>query len=102
MSEIWYRCRKYSDDKIEAVKVIKSSEKTIVVREKALLGERFSDVRSNINSEWAHHFRTWKEAHDYLLTKAEHKVDELRVSLERAKGSLGNIRGMKEPTSHEP
>ena len=42
-------------------------------------------------------FNTWREAHDYLLSKAERSMEQARRSLEHAQGKYGNIKGMKPP-----
>ena len=40
---------------------------------------------------------TWEQAHAYLLSQAQGKVNALRLNLERANGDLGRIKGMKPP-----
>jgi len=42
------------------------------------------------------YFDTWEEAHEYILDLAKDKVNNVKVQLDRAKGLLGNIKGMKE------
>jgi hypothetical protein len=48
-------------------------------------------------SEWENYFDTWEQAHQFLLDLAQEEVDSCRLQLERAKGYLGNIKGMKKP-----
>ena len=53
--------------------------------------------RSSKHSEYARFWDTWEEAHTHLLNKAKRQVESLRLQLERAKGELGNIKGMRAP-----
>jgi hypothetical protein len=52
------------------------------------------------HSAWENYFDSWKEAHDHLLEKAEGAVHQARLALDRAKGILGNVKGMK-PTRQD-
>jgi multidrug efflux pump subunit AcrA (membrane-fusion protein) len=63
--------------------------------------ERETDISVWINghrnakrSEWNNYYDTWEEAKAALQAKAQSQVDSLRLQLERAKGALGNIKGM--------
>lgn len=38
---------------------------------------------------------TWEDAHSYLMTSAENKVELARGNLKRAQDAFGNIKGMK-------
>ena len=50
--------------------------------------------RNAKRSEWDNYYDTWQEAKDALQNRAQQQVDSLRLQLERAKGALGNIKGM--------
>ena len=47
-------------------------------------------------TDYHQYWDTFYDAHAYLIANAERAVDSCRLSLERAKGELGNIRGLKE------
>lgn len=91
--ETWYRTGGYGGELIEPVDVVKSTDKTVTLAATGNGRER----RSAINSGWHHYFRTWEEAHAYLLEKSESKVLSARRNLELANGQFGNVRGMKKP-----
>lgn len=94
--ETWYRTGGYGKDLIEAVTIVKSTEKMVVVREMDSRG-REHDSRLAIMSRYYCHFRTWEEAHAHLLESAALSVTRLRLALEKANGHLGNVRGLKKP-----
>ena len=91
--ETWYQTSVLRSSLIEPVQVVKSTEKTVTLAAKANGRER----RSAIASTYDCYFRTWEEAHAYLLERAESKVQSARRSLELANSYLGNVRGMKKP-----
>lgn len=78
--------------KITPIEVIRETEKTVV-----LPGHRGREIREAKRSEWQNWHDTWEDARQFLLNKAQSRVDSLRAQLERAKGELGNIKGMKAP-----
>ena len=80
-------------DKIEALEVERETDKQVVLPAKG--GCRSS--RENKESDWSNWHDTWDEAHAFLIRNAEQKVDACRLALERAKGELGQIKGMKRP-----
>lgn len=89
--ETWYETNElYGRCKIEAVDVLKSTGKTIT-----LCGTNKSERRKAIRSEWNNYFRTWEEAREFLLSKVDVKVANLRRQLELANSEYGNIKGMK-------
>ena len=92
--ETWYRTGGFGRDLIESVTVVKSTDKTVVVRQKDWHGHE-TDSRAAIKSGYKNYFRTWKEAHAYLLARAEAAVESARRRLELANGQLGNVRGLK-------
>ncbi|HXE06652.1 MAG TPA: hypothetical protein VN612_02065 [Acidobacteriaceae bacterium] len=91
--EIWYRTGALGGTRIDRVEVLNSTEKTVIVAATASGRER----RAAIASTYDCYFRTWEEAHAYLLEKAESKVLSARRGLELANSHLGNIRGIKKP-----
>lgn len=93
--ETWYRCRGSRSENIEAVTVLKATAKQVTFLEKDW-GEK-KERKASITSEYMQFFRTWEEAHSYLVTSNEQRIKSIRVNLDRANGHLGNIRGMKKP-----
>lgn len=53
-------------------------------------------------SDHESYFDTWEEARNYVLIKAQVRVDAARRHLEREKSDLGNIKGMKPPAKETP
>lgn len=47
-------------------------------------------------SDWCNYFDSFDEAKVYLVEKADQRVKSLRLSLEKANGELGQIKGIKE------
>ena len=47
-------------------------------------------------SDWCSYFDSFDDAKNYLIDKAQKRVDSLRRSLESANGELGQIKGIKE------
>ena len=88
----WYRTRW---GKIEPVEVIRATKKFVVVQ--AAIGSR--ERKEAKESDWSSYFETWEGAHGYLMEKARRKVESLRLQLQQANGELGNIKGMKPPSS---
>jgi hypothetical protein len=77
-------------DEIKEVEVIRETPKQVVIKLRRN-GERREDKRSNYMN-W---FNTWDEAHEFLVEQAREEVNQLCKRLDRAKGELGRIRGMK-------
>lgn len=93
--ETWYLTGRYVDNIIEPVSVVKSTAKTVTVKDRWCGHE--TESRSAIRSDYYQYFRTWDEAHAHALASAEMKVNQARTALERANGHLGNVRGLKKP-----
>lgn len=72
--------------KIETVRISRETEKSIW-----LDGNRCAKI-----SEWYQFWDTWKDAHSYIIERAEELARSARLILDRRKGILGNIKGMKE------
>lgn len=75
-------------DKIEKIEIECETETQVVL----MGGER-----SNKISDYECYFDTWADAKQCLLDRAQRAVLGIRRSLEVANGTLGNIKGMKNP-----
>ena len=89
----WYGIERWSDG-IKPVSVVKETEKTISIVGK-YGGNRAVRTDKVGNSE--RYFRTWEEAHAYLLSRCQSHVENARRQLEKANSTLGNVKGMKKP-----
>ena len=76
-------------NEIKAIEVLRETDKQVVI----LVGK--TERRENKVSDWSSWHDTWEDAHAFLIAEAENKVDSLRLQLEQAKGTLGQIKGMK-------
>lgn len=76
-------------NEINAIEVFRETDKQVVI----LVGK--TERRENKFSDWSSWHDTWEAAHAFLIAKAEEKVDSLRLQLEQAKVTLGQIKGMK-------
>ena len=81
-AEIWH-------NQIYEVEVERETENSVWIN-----GRRSAKQTSD-----ACYFDTWEEARDYKLSNAQDEVERARSALERAKSKLGNIKGLKKPTS---
>jgi hypothetical protein len=77
---------------INALEILRETEKQVVLAPKHTKGK---ESRENKKSDWQCWFDTWEQAHDFLVSEAQKKVDSLRLELKKANGCLGNIKGMK-------
>lgn len=86
-TQTWYEVINYGSPKITPVRVLRETNKQIVL----------ADCHpGNARRNKAHtYFPTWDEAHAYLLSEAEAKVIAARQTLERERGKHGNIKGMR-------
>lgn len=76
-------------NKIEAIEVLRETEKQVV----RLVGE--TERRESKVCDWYVWHDTWEDAHAFLIAEAENEINSLRLRLEQAKGTLGQIQGMK-------
>jgi len=81
--------------RIEAFEVLRTTEKQVVLLDPYRKGER----REAKETELCTWHETWEAAHARIVADAQEKVDNLRRQLERAKGELGNAKGMKPPNT---
>ena len=72
-------------EKIEEIEIERETDKQLV----------FKNGRKEYKfSSWSNYHDTWDDAHKFLIEIEEKRVDSLRLQLERAKGKLGQIKGM--------
>lgn len=88
---IRYRVPEWHDE-IRTIEVIRETEKQLVYRNAA-----GREQRENKDGYGQQSFRTWTEAHAYLLARARRRLEAARVQLSKAHGALGQIKGMKQP-----
>jgi hypothetical protein len=93
--------RATSGDRIERVECSKVTEKCVfVIAEQTRSGKmyRFSKPqRESMISSYRSYHKTWAEAHQALLARAEAEVASARRHLEWLNGDYGRIKGMKPP-----
>jgi len=53
------------------------------------------------NAQFRPYFPTWKEAHDWMLARAEARMKRAQTELKRATSHLAKVKAMKEPNSME-
>ncbi len=82
--------------KIEAFEVLRTTEKQVVLPDPYRKGGEKREAKEA--ERWTWH-ETWEAAHARIVADAQKKVDILRLKLERAKGELGNAKGMNPPTT---
>lgn len=75
--------------KIEPVEIKSATDKTVTLA---------CGRRQNRDS-WQVFAPTWEEVRQSLLAEAEDRVMAARRQLELAQGTLGNIKGMKDPNA---
>lgn len=90
----WYRTGQYKP-LIEPVEVIRETEKYVVISIDEW-GKKVERKDAKI-SQFHRYWKTWEEARDFLLERAEREVDSARFQLNQKVGRLGNIKGLKPP-----
>lgn len=91
---IWYRTGQHKP-LIEPVEVIRETKDFVVIT--------FDDWgkpverRDSKRGRGYCYFKTWEEAHVFLLERAEREVEAARSQLNQRTGYLGNIKGLKPP-----
>lgn len=76
-------------NKIEAIEVLRETDKQVFLLVDA------KERREHKVCDWYAWHDTWEDAHDFLIAEAEKTVNSLRLRIEQAKGTLGQIKGMK-------
>jgi len=84
--------------KIEEVVILRETEKQVVLPPTRPNGK---ESRENKISDCQNWFDTWEEARAFLVTEAQKTVDKLRLHLQQANGSLGNIKGLKRAKTNQ-
>jgi len=87
----------YSNDKIVKVEVVLETNQSVWIQPIGSSGMVLAERRLSKMSGDVCYLNTWQEAHELLIERAQQKVDMHRRHLEQAKGTLGNIKGMKQP-----
>ena len=79
-------------DTIEAIEILRETEKTVCFQ---FLGSG-KEVRESKRSNFQNWHDTFEEAKEFLVYQAEYEVEKAMINLERAKGKLGQLRGMRQ------
>jgi len=79
-------------DEIEAVEVLRETDKMVFLPGRG----RSKEEREAKRSDYQNWFDSWDEAKAFLVADAEKAVEAARMNLERAKGKLVRLRGMRE------
>ena len=82
-------------DKIVALEIVRETEKMVVLAPLSAANSFDREVKEAKRSDWQNWFNSWEEAHSFLVKRAERKIENCRANLERAKGVLGQIKGMR-------
>lgn len=85
--------------KIETHDVLRETDKMVVLAPNSSANSLAREAKEAKRSEWLNWHDTWDDAHAFLMREAEKDVESLRMQLERAKGHLGNIKGMRAPSA---
>lgn len=80
--------------KIEMFEVVRTTANQV-----RYINERGGESRESKLTGWYSWHESWDAAKEHLVNEAQDNVDSLRIQLERAKGELGNRKGMKAPAN---
>ena len=86
-----YKTGGYGKNLIQEVEIVRETEKQVVIASR-----NGSERREAKRSDYQNYFDEWQAAKDFLLEKAEKRVEGIKVQLERAKCELGNIKGLRQ------
>lgn len=91
MSLHWFEAR-YSSygERIRPVELKSATEKTVT---------SLSGRREGRFTAWGSYHPTFEEAKAFLVSKAERDVESARSALKRAQDDLGNVKGLRPPSS---
>ena len=84
---------KSHNPKIEKVEVVRETAQCVFLPPYNGMGSERREAKS---SDYADYFDSFEDAKSFLVTLWESKVNSARLNLEQYKGTLGNIKGMKE------
>ena len=94
MNKFMYRTSRCQPISIEKLKVVKVTEKTITYKGEWWGKEiELKELKETTTVKW---HDTWKEARDFLLKRAEDKIDAAKREIERQRKIIGIICEMKE------
>ncbi len=92
--ETWFKTGGYGDKKIEAVQVERSTDKSVWYKETNWNGSsKISQTR--IKSDYYNFFKTFEEAKDFLVKKAERKHENAKRNLDSARSELEEMKALK-------
>lgn len=86
---------------IEPVACVKETKCYLWIKHKDWNGHE-SGQRCSKDSFWTQFHNTWEEAHAYLLSKAQAKVDSARRRLDSAQSHLNRIQDLRKPPEDAP
>jgi hypothetical protein len=87
-------------DEIQACEVVKETAHYITFYVPGKHGTKRAHKAKEFSGYTGWH-DTWEDAHAYLVAKQQERVDAIRQNLEREKGKLGQIKGMKKASGGE-
>lgn len=90
----WWEIKRFGSARIEPVEVLKETAKTLVLRKSSAFGVE-QTYRVNIGRDY---YRTWEEAHKYLLEVSERRLESARRNLQEQQSFHGDVKSMKDPT----
>lgn len=81
-------------DEIEAHDVLRETDKTVVLAPETSANPSKLERKEAKRSDGRNWHNNWDDAKAFLVEDAQKEVDSLLAKLERAKGRLGQIKGM--------
>jgi hypothetical protein len=98
---IKYRTGGYTDRHgkglIQEIKIVKETPKQVVFIDKRF-GNNAATSKEAKRSSYQNWHDSWAEAKLFILNDQQRKVDRIRLQLDREKGMLEIIKGLKEPS----
>ena len=95
---IKWEIKRWGKDRIEPVKVVKESAKTLWIESVDYRGKPSTNQRRKTND----FHDTWEAAHNELFKRANENVARQERELNRARSELGEIVKMKPPATTTP
>ena len=92
---IKYKSKYKFDNSIEKVSVVSETEHFVTIEYNDFRGFQRTQREKKL-TEYDAYFDTFEEAKNFLINDSEQKLNQIRLSLQREQGRLGNIKGMKE------
>ena len=89
--KIWYKVHKWTnkDDKqIKRVDVVKETDKTLVIKKKWSMSDKFAEVREYKSSEYDQYFETYEQAYAFLKRRKESAIKNYKEKLADAEDDL--------------